>query len=672
MQSIKFFILITGILAYQSLIGQESNFRIYNKVSEEGVIISRVVTYDSLDVMALKKGHLLYELLSNGKVIKSRELHMGDTSQLRALLVKNPEYYLNEMVEVMLDPDQPTTIDEAYPFLIFLSFYTFEGAKWLGLGTEDRVTPRQQYTVRYTLINKAGKKRKLGEKQIGRDKWPTKYMVPDPPLLTCGNHSVEIRLDAQNTNGVYFGFNAQRRIKGESEWNYISDFITINPYYESKYGKYRYTYKMMDTLEENHVLYEYRMVGMDYFGTYGTPGNSNECLGWEPLTSDAAPYLYRMVNDSTANLEWRIDESVLSQVKSIDLMMSLESETGKFNTYISNIDLTKREFQAAIPYPTGYFKYRTIPFYGDTLYSVPFVIQRWDNVAPAKPQGFEGKIDSNGIVKLKWKLNKESDFWGYRIFFANNKTDQFSLLTSTIVSGNSWKDTIDLNNLTPEIYYKIVCLDWRGNFSEFSDILTIEKPDTLPPSPAFIKQIKQYKNSYAILLLAVGGGSADLAYHVLYRKEPESKSFQIIDTLGIMLADTVLYDPKTEYEKIYEYCILAVDKHGNKRWSDTASIEVSMKGLLPNLKTIEAVQDTTLNEVLFTWTNLKAPDTELEIYRTNEKGAFTLYKVLPLSLEKFTDKLSTTRRHTDAYKVRVVYADGSFSKIKDVPVKIKS
>ena len=131
MQSIKFFILITGILAYQSLIGQESNFRIYNKVSEEGVIISRVVTYDSLDVMALKKGHLLYELLSNGKVIKSRELHMGDTSQLRALLVKNPEYYLNEMVEVMLDPDQPTTIDEAYPFLIFLSFYTFEGAKWM-------------------------------------------------------------------------------------------------------------------------------------------------------------------------------------------------------------------------------------------------------------------------------------------------------------------------------------------------------------------------------------------------------------------------------------------------------------------------------------------------------------------------------------------------------------
>ncbi|MBK8746607.1 MAG: hypothetical protein IPM04_01750 [Saprospiraceae bacterium] len=118
-----------------------------------------------------------------------------------------------------------------------------------------------------------------------------------------------------------------------------------------------------------------------------------------------------------------------------------------------------------------------------------------------------------------------------------------------IISGNSWKDTIDLNNLTPEIYYKVVCLDWRGNISEFSDILTIEKPDTLPPSPAFIKQIKQYKNSCALLLLAVGGGSKDLAYHVLLRKEPQAKSFKTIDTLGIMLADTVLYDPHTEFGK---------------------------------------------------------------------------------------------------------------------------
>ena len=139
-----------------------------------------------------------------------------------------------------------------------------------------------------------------------------------------------------------------------------------------------------------------------------------------------------------------------------------------------------------------------------------------------------------------------------------------------------------------------------------------------------------------------------------------------------MTADTMLYDPNTEYEKIYEYFILAVDKTGNKRWSDTASIEVITGGLSPNLKTIEAVQDTTSNEVLFTWTKLNVPDTELEIYRTNEKGAFTLYKVMPLELEKFTDKLSSERGHKDAYRVRLLYADGSYSRIKDVPVKIKS
>lgn len=660
------------LLVCQSLNGQESNFRIYVKGAEDGQIISRVVTFDSMDVMALKNGHLLYELLSGGKIVKSRELHRGDTSLLRTLQEKSPEYYLNEMVDVAMDPDQPTSIDETYPFLIFLSFYTFEGAKWLGLATEDRVNPRQQYTIRYTLISKNGKKKKLGEKQIGRDQWPTKYKAPDPPLLTCGNHTVEIKLDAQNTGGVYFGFNAQKRIKGQSEWNDISESITINPYYESKYGKYRYSYQLADTLEENHILYEYRMVGMDYFGSYGEPGKSNECLGWEPLKSDASPYLYRMINDSTANLEWRIQDSILSQVKSIDLLMSLESEEGKFSPYILSIDVSKREFQAAIPEPAGYFKYRTIPHYGDTVYSVPFVIQRWDNIAPVQPKGLQGKIDTNGTVKLKWVLNKEKDFWGYRIFFANNKTDEFSLLTSKIISGNSWNDTINLNNLTPEIYYKIVCLDWRGNISEFSDILTIKKPDKLPPSPAFIKKIKQYKNSPGVMLLAIGGGSADLAYHLLMKKELKEKTFKTIDTLGIMKSDTVLYDPNTDFEKVYEYFILAVDKSGNKRWSDTSSIEVITKGLSPNLKTIEAVQDTISNEVLFTWNKLSVPNTELEIYRTNEKGAFTLYKVMPLELEKFVDKLSSERRHKDAYRVRVVYEDGSYSRIKDVPVKIKS
>jgi hypothetical protein len=76
-----------------------------------------------------------------------------------------------------------------------------------------------------------------------------------------------------------------------------------------------------------------------------------------------------------------------------------------------------------------------------------------------------------------------------------------------------------LDNLSAEIYYKIVALDQRGNISPFSEILTITKPDTIPPAPAFIKVIKQFKNTSTVLLRAVGGGSQDLSGHKLYRRD---------------------------------------------------------------------------------------------------------------------------------------------------------
>jgi hypothetical protein len=52
-------------------------------------------------------------------------------------------------------------------------------------------------------------------------------------------------------------------------------------------------------------------------------------------------------------------------------------------------------------------------------------------------------------------------------FFANNKTDEFSLCSAEIMSKPFFIDTIKLDNLSAEIYYKIVALDQRGNISPF-------------------------------------------------------------------------------------------------------------------------------------------------------------------------------------------------------------
>lgn len=657
--------ILFGIFLSQSTIAQESNFRVVVKTLDDGTILSRVVTFDSLDVMRLMKGHVKYQLLSGNTVARTKDLYMGDSLQLRALYKSKPEFYLSEMLELVTDPDQPTTLDATYPYLIFLSYFTFDGAEWLGLGTKDKVQPGLAYTIKYTLVDASGKSSPIGEVKVKYNEWPTELIPPDAPKLECGNKVSTINLNASNTKAQYFGFNAQRRKKGAPDWYFIAPRITINPYYESKYGEYRYHYKLQDTLEENHVEYEYRMVGMDFFGGYGPPGKTSVCYGWEPLSSYAVKDMVKMVNDSTALIQWMIDDSTLYEVKSVDILVGRDSAEGNYEVLLENLKTDVKEVQVLIPSPIGFYRFRTIPKYGDTIYSFPFFIERWDIIPPVTPMNLEGFADISGIVSLSWDMNTEKDLWGYRIFYANNKKDEFSLLTSDIIRQNYYCDTINLANLTPEIYYRIVALDYRGNISPFSEIFTLEKPDTIPPATPLIKKIKQFKNSASVILQAVGGGSKDLAYHILFRKEINGIDFLPIDTLGIMVTDSVLIDTTTEFKNTYEYKILALDKHNNKSWSEPASVEIFIKGLLPMTKNIQAVKDTLNNTILFTWEAPKTLDSELEIYRKNDLGRYVLYKVVAAKLEQFKDH-QIRINDEDEYKARFVNEDGTLTNMENI------
>jgi hypothetical protein len=61
------------------------------------------------------------------------------------------------------------------------------------------------------------------------------------------------------------------------------------------------------------------------------------------------------------------------------------------------------------------FAIRSI-LYGQEALSSPFDVERWDTRPPAAPTDLTGKIDTMGIVRLKWKVNSEKDLWGYRVF----------------------------------------------------------------------------------------------------------------------------------------------------------------------------------------------------------------------------------------------------------------
>ncbi|TXH27788.1 MAG: hypothetical protein E6Q96_06065 [Cyclobacteriaceae bacterium] len=506
------------------LYGQQSYYRVFAKVDSAGVLRSRVATFDSLEVMNLRDGKLTYQLWKGSQLIRTKILAVGTLANLEGMAKADTNYYLQEINSIMTDPEQPLTIKEGYSILTFLSFFHGAAGQWLGQGTMDTVKTGA-YEVRYLLSIKGRKPKIIGSAKIHTDDWKKKPIASPTPSLECGNRTVGITLNAKACKGYYLGFNTQRRKKGTEQWYFTSPIISVNPYYEVKYGDGRYLHKMQDSLPENHVTYEYRIVGMDYFGDYGTPGSVVECIGMEPYSGYVVPLLTTMKNDSLAELNWEIKEEYLPEVKSIDLLISKDSLYGHYTTFVEGIDLQKRSVAIVIPEPYASFRYRINTINGQEALSSPFDVERWDTRPPAIPTDLTGKIDTMGIVRLKWKANTEKDLWGYRVFFANNKTDEFSLCSAEIMSKPFFIDTIKLDNLSAEIYYKVVALDQRGNISPFSEILTITKPDTIPPAPAFIKLIKQYKNTATVLLRAIGGGSHDLSGHRLFRRDTLSKSF---------------------------------------------------------------------------------------------------------------------------------------------------
>lgn len=647
------------------LTAQTSYYRTFAKVDSNGILRSRITSFDSLEVMQLRDGKIIYQLWQGKRMLHQRTLSTGSIAGLELLTRLDSNYYLHEMYDILSDTGQVVSIDDAYSVLTFLSFFHFPCGEWLGQGTQDTVKPGV-YDVKYLLSMHNKKPKLIGSIKINTAEWKKTPVTPPAPTLKCGNLTVELTLNATSCKGYYLGFNAQRRKKGTEKWDFISDIINVNPYYEAKYGDGRYLHKMQDTLPENHVPYEYRIIGMDYFGEYGPPGPVVECSGAKPYTGYVVPLLPEMENDSVAILNWEIKEEYLPEVKSIDLLYSKDSLDGNYTLYKESIDLSRRTLRIDVPNPYGTFRYRINTIYGQEALSSPFYVQRWDTKPPTAPVDLKGTIDSTGIVRLHWTANKEKDLWGYRIFFANNKTDEFSLCSADISSNTKFNDTIRLDNLSPEIYYKIVALDLRGNISPFSDILTITKPDTIPPAPAFIKVIRQYKNTPVLLIRAVGGGSPDLHSQALYRRDTTETAFSLISPLGLMPTDSVLIDSTADYGHFYEYKILATDRSGNTRWSPVREYEVMFIGLRPVLSHIQAEQDTVKKTTLLQWTPPTDKNCSLELYRSNESGLFSQYRTIPADTGEWEEKY-TELSYKPSYQAKVIYPDGTNSRLMSVP-----
>src|SRR5690606_9896030 len=121
--------------------------------------------------------------------------------------------------------------------------------------------------------------------------------------------------------------------------------------------------------------------------------------------------------------------------------------------------------------PSNYFSVVALGKNGDKLASLPVLVQPIDSIPPNPPMVISAVADTLGIVSIQWQPNTEDDLSGYRVYRANDIDEEFSQITSSIVRGPNYNDTVQIRNLNKKIFYKIKAEDFRYNLSGFSEVI---------------------------------------------------------------------------------------------------------------------------------------------------------------------------------------------------------
>lgn len=459
--------------------------------------------------------------------------------------------------------------------------------------------------------------------------------------------------------GMYTAYSIERAPKGGTfkklhEEPYVhglsKDSLVYNPYMV-----------YMDSVD-NYQAYDYRISGLTPFGEPGPYSSIYSGMGRD-LTPPSEPVLKSAINTrgDEVTISWE-HQGNDPDLMGFDIYRGHQYDDNYYKLNKETLSPTSREFTdvAALMLDRNYYYVNAIDTAGNTSSSRIAYGLIEDTIPPAPPVALEGSIDSNGIVTINWEKNSELDIQGYKVFFANADYHEFSLKTGRTIPQNTFTDTISLKTLTKSIYYKVMAVDKRFNYSELSEILELKRPDTIPPTSPIFTDYKVEKD--AIQLNWANSHSIDLDRHILMRRTGKSK-WQILKEFT---DDTQSYsDEMIENGKFYSYKILAVDDAGLYSRAANAlvleAVDIIMKpGIEKLILKKEDEKQLSLN-----WSYPLTGKYRFVVYRSENEGGFEVRKVLKADQKDFVDKKISNDKNYK-YTVQVEFSDGTHSKFSPI------
>jgi len=277
----------------------------------------------------------------------------------------------------------------------------------------------------------------------------------------------------------------------------------------------------------------------------------------------------------------------------------------------------------------------------------------------------EGHIDSTGLVTLKWKMGNEIDLAGYMIYFANNPDHVFSTVNRAPLPDTVYTDTIQIKTLTKKIYYRIKAVDTRWNYSEYSEILELNRPDVIPPTKPVFTYYKV--NDEDIRLKWIPSSSNDvIGYDLLITLDGEDKRKVFIERRS----DEKLYeytDTNIEQDKRYQYTLYSVDESGLKSGpSIPVTVNTILKRPKGSINNLSLTRNSDEHYILLNWTFQNSNEVKRYIlYRAVEGASFASYKSIPVGKNSFKDHRIRKGINYE-YSIKVVYASGKQSPFSNI------
>ncbi len=553
-----------------------------------------------------------------------------------------------------------------YSFGLFAADQSLEVAAALGLYFEDQDVRKGEYYLYKIYPAQAIKEMAVdtGFLYLGTDEV---FQLPKVTEVQVefGDQVAYLSWDKTMFDHFYSSYEVERSEDGQNfEAVNALPFVGLD-----KGNKREARMLLMDSLAINDQVYIYRVKGKTIFDEVGPPSDPVQGMGVNPKVSPPAIDQISNNEKTGVGIGWELQPENEKEILGFQLRRS-SSEGGTYELLSGDkyIDKTLRYFIDENPLPKAYYKIVAIDKYGRELPSYAALAQMDDDTPPAPPTGIRGTVMEDGTMVLSWTPNTEPDIMGYRIYLANRKgREEYVQITPRPVKTNFFSYLVPMNTLSEEIFIKIRALDFRQNKSDFSEIATIMRPDSLPPAaPIFISA---RPSSEAVQLSWENSASVDVVSMVLERLGEEQTEWKAIKTMTYPMDTNVktYRDTTVERGQRYTYRLKTTDDAGLITYSRNITATKIDNGIRRAILEVVAAVDRKSKKIALQW-NYEPDGKDLShfvIYRSEEKERPRKYDMVKKSKsqsgnDQWVYEDSRVKMDTNYhYQVRAVYRSGA-------------